>query len=51
MTTLHFELDDKLHRRAKMRAAAEGIPLKQWVTRAIEHELAATKGQGEDDEQ
>lgn len=49
VTTLHFDLDDRLHRRAKARAAAEGIPLKAWVTRAIQHELEASKDDDEDD--
>jgi hypothetical protein len=41
VTVLHFDLDDELHRRAKVRAATEGIPLKSWVARAIERELEA----------
>jgi predicted HicB family RNase H-like nuclease len=41
VTVLHFDLDDALHRKAKARAAIEGIPLKDWVARAIERELEA----------
>jgi predicted HicB family RNase H-like nuclease len=41
VTVLHFDLDDELHRRAKARAAIVGIPLKDWVAKAIERELEA----------
>jgi HicB family len=41
VTVLHFDMDPELHRRAKARAAIEGVPLKDWVARAIEHELEA----------
>jgi hypothetical protein len=39
-TTL--EIPDTIFRRAKSRAAEEGIPLRQFVTEAVEDKLKAT---------
>jgi hypothetical protein len=41
MTVLHYDIDDALHRRAKMRAAARGVTLRAWVLEAIEGKIAA----------
>jgi predicted HicB family RNase H-like nuclease len=41
VTVLHFDMDPELHRRAKARAAIEGVPLNDWVARAIEREVEA----------
>lgn len=50
VTVLHFDLDDELHRKAKAQAAIEGIPLKDWVARAIKRELEAERATGEADD-
>jgi hypothetical protein len=39
---VHFDHDPGLHRRAKVRAAKEGISLKDWIARAIE-QVATTE--------
>jgi hypothetical protein len=44
-TTL--EIPDKVFRRAKSKAAAEGIPLRQFVTEAVEEKLRASPAKGE----
>jgi hypothetical protein len=40
-TTL--EIPDPILRKAKVRAAQRGIPLRQFVTEAVQEKLAATK--------
>lgn len=48
MTVLHYDIDDALHRKAKMRAAARGMTLRAWVLEAIEEKIAteeAAEGQ------
>ena len=39
MVTIHYELPDELHRRAKAAAAREGITLKAFIERALELEV------------
>jgi hypothetical protein len=36
-----IDLPDQVFRKAKAVASLEGVPLKQFITRAIEHELEA----------
>ena len=43
-TTL--EIPDKVFRRAKSKAAAQGIPLRQFVTEAVEEKLKAASVNG-----
>jgi predicted HicB family RNase H-like nuclease len=38
---MHYEIDDELHRKAKVAAATEGITLKAFLERALAHEIAA----------
>ncbi len=44
-TTL--EIPDPIFRRAKSKAAEQGIPLRQFVTEAVEDKLKVTGGGGE----
>jgi hypothetical protein len=44
-TTL--EIPDQVFRKAKVKAAERGIPLRQFVTEAVEEKLAAGPAQGE----
>jgi hypothetical protein len=44
-TTL--EIPDKVFRRAKSKAAEQGIPLRQFVTEAVEEKLQAASGRGQ----
>jgi hypothetical protein len=44
-TTL--EIPDPIFRRAKARAAEEGIPLRQFVSEAVKEKLSASPGAGE----
>ncbi len=44
-TTL--EIPDPIFRRAKSKAAEQGIPLRQFVTEAVEDKLKVTGGRGE----
>jgi len=44
-TTL--EIPDPVFRRAKARAAEQGIPLRQFVSEAVEEKLDASPGAGE----
>jgi hypothetical protein len=44
-TTL--EIPDAIFRKAKVKAAERGIPLRQFVTEAVEEKLAATPAAGE----
>ena len=44
-TTL--EIPDKVFRRAKSKAAEQGIPLRQFVTEAVEEKLRAASGRGQ----
>ena len=44
-TTL--EIPDTVFRRAKSRAAAKGMPLRQFVTEAVEEKLKAEPASGE----
>ena len=44
-TTL--EIPDKVFRRAKSKAAEQGIPLRQFVTEAVEEKLQASSGRGQ----
>jgi hypothetical protein len=44
-TTL--EIPDTVFRKAKVKAAERGIPLRQFVTEAVEEKLAAGSAQGE----
>jgi hypothetical protein len=44
-TTL--EIPDPIFRKAKVKAAQRGIPLRQFVTEAVEEKLAATSGAAE----
>jgi hypothetical protein len=44
-TTL--EIPDPVFRKAKVKAAERGIPLRQFVTEAVEEKLAATPSQGD----
>jgi predicted HicB family RNase H-like nuclease len=41
MTVLHYDIDESVHRRAKIRAAARGVTLRAWIVEAIEAKLAA----------
>jgi predicted HicB family RNase H-like nuclease len=41
MTVLHYDIDEALHRKAKMRAAARGVTLRAWVLEAIEEKISA----------
>lgn len=36
VATIHYEIPDDLHRRAKSAAALAGITLKEWLLQAIE---------------
>ena len=44
-TTL--EIPDAVFRRAKSKAAAQGVPLRQFVTEAVEEKLKAASSQDE----
>jgi hypothetical protein len=44
-TTL--EIPDTIFRRAKSKAAEQGIPLRQFVTEAVEHKLGAAPAAGQ----
>ena len=44
-TTL--EIPDKVFRRAKSKAAEQGIPLRQFVTEAVKEKLRAASGRGQ----
>jgi predicted HicB family RNase H-like nuclease len=41
MTVLHYDIDEGVHRRAKIRAAARGMTLRAWIVEAIAVKLAA----------
>jgi predicted HicB family RNase H-like nuclease len=41
---IHYEIPDDLHRRAKSAAAMEGMTLKDFLLRALEHEVARATG-------
>jgi hypothetical protein len=41
-----LEILDKVFRRAKSRAAAQGIPLRHFVTDAVEEKLKSASGNG-----
>lgn len=47
MTKTTLEFPDKVLRKAKAKAAEEGIPLRQFVTEAVEAKLAACGRSGE----
>jgi hypothetical protein len=41
-----LEIPDEIHRRAKSKAAEQGIPLRQFVTEAVAARLQATPSNG-----
>jgi len=42
-----FEIPDSVFRRAKSKAAEQGIPLRQFLTEAVEQKLRDSNGSGE----
>jgi hypothetical protein len=47
VTRIYYELDDELHRAAKLAAVTKGISLKAWLIEAITEKLereGSTKG-------